>query len=368
MSDKPLPPTEKRLRDARSEGNVARSDIFNGFVGCLLASEAAFAVFDIGIDRWLVLQAALFAALAEPDRIQACLRLLPYCVAMIGAFIGLFVVVAVAAALLAARISGSLAFVPKTIKPSFKRFDAVRHLKGLFGVKNLTAIALSLTSACLVGTLAYALLRGRLPFIGAMIEWQSIAFDLRAGVATLHVFVRGLLAALAVPAVGSLVLAKHQHRRSLRMTHRDFKDELKQTSGDPGTRARQRASITEAVFAAAPRARGANGRRALVTNPEHVAVLLHYEGDDAAAPTIMAKATDDGAIRMTNDALLERVTVFRFRKLARHLYRCGDVQAAVPDDCYQAVAIIFRIVEEIEALDERPNTPIDIDDVAFDTP
>ncbi|MGG1944073.1 EscU/YscU/HrcU family type III secretion system export apparatus switch protein [Trinickia sp. NRRL B-1857] len=368
MSDKPLPPTEKRLRDARAEGNVARSEIFAGFIGCLLATEAAFAVLDIGIDRWLILQAALFAALAEPDRIQACLRLLPYCVAMIAAFIGLFVVISVAAALLAAWVSGSLSFAPKTIKPSFKRFDALRHIKGLFGMKNLTAVALALTSAALVGTLAYALSCARLPFIGAMIEWQSISFDLRTGTAALHAFVRGLLAALAVPAVVSLVLAKRQHRRGLRMTHRDLRDELKQTSGDPGTRARQRASITEALFAAAPRTRGPNGRRALVTNPEHVAVLLDYGGDDADPPTIAAKATDDDAIRMTNDALLERVTVFRFRKLARHLYRRGDVQAAIPDDCYQAVAIIFRIVEEIEALGERPNTPIEIDDVAFDSP
>jgi len=368
VSDKPLPPTEKRLRDARAEGNVARSDIFAGFVGCLLATEAAFAVLDIGIDRWLALQAALFAALAKPDRIEACLRLLPYCVAMIAAFIGLFVVIAVAAALLAARVSGSPTFAPKTIKPSFKRFNAVRHLKGLFGTSNLTSVAMALASAGLVGALAYASLRGRLPLIGAMIEWQSISFDLRAGIAALHTFVRGLLAALAVPAVVSLALARHQHRRSLRMTHRDLKDELKQTSGDPGTRARQRASIAEAAFAAAPHTRGPNGRRALVTNPEHVAVLLDYGGDDAAPPTIMAKATDDDAIRMTNDALLERVTVFRFRKLARHLYRRGDVQAAIPDDCFQAVAIVFRIVEEIEALSERPNTPIDIDDVAFDSP
>ncbi|PMS20428.1 hypothetical protein C0Z18_10845 [Trinickia dabaoshanensis] len=367
MSEKPLPPTDKRLRDARAEGQVARSDIFTGFAGCLLATEAAFALLDVGIDRWLALQAAAIAAMGEPDRLRSCLRLLPYGIGMIAAFIGLFALISLAAAVISAWVGGGLTIAPKAIKPSFKRLNAVRHIKGLFGAKNLTAIVLALASAGLVGTLAYALLRARLPLIEAMIDRQSISFDLRAGAAALHGFVRALLAALLIPAVASLVLAKRQHRRELRMTHRDLKDESKQTSGDPSMRARQRASFTEAVFAAAPPTRRQHGRRALVTNPEHVAVLLDYGGNEADPPAIIAKATDEHAIRMTNEALLERVVVFRFRKLARHLYRRGELQAAVPDECYKAVAIVFRIVEEIEALSERPNTPIDIDDVAFDT-
>ena len=368
MSEKPLPPTDKRLRDARAEGQVARSDIFTGFAGCLLATEAAFALLDVGIDRWFALQAAAIAALAEPDRLRSCLGLLPYGIGMIAAFIGLFALISLAAAVISAWVGGGLSIAPKAIRPSFKRLNAVRHVKGLFGAKNLTAIVLALASAGLVGTLAFGLMRTRLPLIEGMIDRQSVSFDLRAGTAALHGFVRALLAALLIPAVASLVLAKRQHRRELRMTHRDLKDELKQTSGDPAMRARQRASFTEAVFAAAPPTRRRqHGRRALVTNPEHVAVLLDYGGNEADPPAIIAKATDDDAVRMTNEALLERVVVFRFRKLARYLYRRGELQAAVPDECYKAVAIVFRIVEEIEALSERPNTPIDIDDVAFDT-
>ncbi|WP_116141305.1 EscU/YscU/HrcU family type III secretion system export apparatus switch protein [Trinickia diaoshuihuensis] len=369
MSDKPLPPTDKRVRDAAAEGNVARSDVWAGFVGCLLATEAAFAMIDAGIDRWLALQAAVFSALAEAeaDPLQVGLRLLPDCLGAIVVTIGLFAAIALAAAVLAAWASSGLSFAPKAIRPSFKRLNAARHFKGLFGAKNLTALVIALACACLVGGLAYGLLRARLPLVGAMIDWQSIEFDLRAGTAALHIFVRALLAAFFVPAALSLLVAKRQHHRALRMTHREVKDELKQTSGDPSMRARQRASFTEAVFAAAPNASRRNGRRALVTNPEHVAVLLDYRGDDADVPTITAKATDDDAIRLTNEALLERVTVFRFRKLARRLYRCADLQATIPDDCYRAVAIVFRIVDELEALSDRPNTPIEIDDVAFDS-
>lgn len=366
MSDKPLAPSAKRLRDARAEGNVARSEVFAGFVAVVLATEAVFALVDTGIDRWLALQAQTFAYLAQADRIDACLRLLPLWIVSMVALVGTIAITAVIAATFGAWACGGLSVSPKAIQPSFKRLDAVRHLRTLFGTKNLTAVVLALTSATIVGTVAYCLLRGRLPLVDAMVEWQSLAFDVRVSIASLHGFVRCLLAALFVPAVLSIAIARRQHRRALRMTHRELKDELKQTTGDQTMRARQRASFAEAVFAVPPVGR-TGSKRALITNPEHVAVLLDFDGDESAPPIVVAKAMNDEAMRMTNDALLDRIVVFRFRRLARHLYRHGELQAGIPADCYRAVAIVYRIVEEIEALTERPNTPIEIDDLAFDS-
>lgn len=366
MSDKPLPPTDKRLRNARAEGNVARSDFFTGFVAAVLASEALFALVDTSIERWLALQAAMFVHLAQGDRIETCLRLIPFYLASIVAMVGMVTLIAIIAAAFSAWTCGGLSVAPKAIKPSFKRLNAGRHVKALFSAKNLTAIVLALTSAAIVGTTAYIVLRERLAWVDVMIEWQSLAFDLNAGIAVLHRFVRCLFAALFVPAMLSIIVARRQHRRSLRMTHRELRDELKQTTGHPSTRARQRASFVEAALTVSPVNRGP-AKRALVTNPEHIAVLLDYGGDDSNPPIVVAKALDDEAMRMTDDALLGRVLVFRFRRLARHLYRHGELEAGIPADCYRAVAVLYRIVEEMDALGDRPNIPIEIDDIAFDS-
>jgi flagellar biosynthesis protein FlhB len=366
MSDKPLPPTSKRLRDARAEGNVARSEFLTGFIAAFLATEAVFALVDACVDRWLALEASLFARVAQADRLDACLRLIASYAASIVAMVGLVALIAVIAAAFSAWTCGGLSVAPKAIKPSFKRLDAARHIKALASTKNLAATALALTSAAIVGITAYLLLRERLALVDAMVEWQSIAFDFSAGIATLHGFVRSLFAALCIPALLSIVIARRQHRRTLRMTHRELKDEQKQTTGNPSMRARQRASFAEASLEVLPAGRGSS-KRALVMNPEHVAVLLDYDGDESEPPIVVAKATDDDALRMMNDALLDRVAVFRFRRLARHLYRHGELEADIPADCYRAVAIVYRIVDEIEAISERPNTPIDIDDIAFDS-
>ncbi len=366
MSDKPLPPTDKRLRDARAEGNSARSDFFTGFIAAVLTTEAAFALVDASIDRWLALQGEIAAAVGQADRVHVILRPIRLYVGSVVAMVGIIASIAVIAAACSAWACGGLSVAPKAIKPSLKRLDAARHVKALFGRKSLAAVALALTSAAIVGTTAYVLLRDRLPLVDAMIEWQSLPFDLRAGITTLHDFVRSLLAALFVPAIASIVIAKRQHRGALRMTHRELRDELKQTTGNPSTRARQRAVLAEAALTVQPVAR-ASSKRALVMNPEHFAVLLDYSGDESDPPIVVAKAADDDALRMMNDALLDRVVVFRFRRLARHLYRHGELEADIPADCYRAVAIVYRIVEEIEAISERPNTPIEIDDVAFDS-
>ncbi len=370
MSDKPLPPSDKRLRDARADGNFARSEMLTGLAVSVLAAEAAFACADAAVERWVLLQNAALAQMGSLDRVETCLSLVGRYASWVVVAFASVAAATVAATVLAAWLCGGLSFTPKAIRPSLKRLNAVQHIKGLFGKKNLTAVALAVTTACIVGAVVYWQLRIRLPVVDAMIDWQSLAFDREAGIATLHALIRTVLGALLVPAVLSAVLARRQHRHGLRMSHRELKDELKQTSGDPSMRARQRMSSMETVAATpvhdAKRDKGSKGRRALIVNPEHFAVLLDDGGDASAPPIVIGRATAEETMHMTNSALHERVVVFRFCTLARYLYRHGELQLAIPRECYRAVAIVYRIVEEMEGLDERPNVPIEIDDEAFD--
>ncbi len=366
MSDKPLPPTDKRLRDARDEGNVARSDLFAGLVVVAFGTEAAWACVGAGADGWLTLQQSALAQLASSDRIGACLDLVVQAVALAATLAGCIAAAALVASVAASWACGGLAFAPKSLKPSLKRLDAARHAKERFSRKNFTAVALAIVTAAIVGAVAVFQLHRGLPLIGAMIEWQSPGFDRYASIALLRTFVRALLVALMLPAALSAIVSRVQHRRSLRMSHREIRDEIKQSSGDPAMRARQRASFSETM--GVPSAPNPSGRQALITDPEHLAVLLHYAGDASGPPIVVGKALDADAARMTNDAFMERVLVFRFRRLARHLFRHAALQAPIPSDCYRAVAIVYRIVDEMQALDDRPNAPVDIDDAAFDEP
>jgi flagellar biosynthesis protein FlhB len=160
------------------------------------------------------------------------------------------------------------------------------------------------------------------------------------------------------------------------MSHREAKEEFKQTTGDPLVRARQRTVLYETAAAptdsnvTANRAghadRAAHAGRALVTHPERLAVMLYYEGDERSAPVILDKGADEAAWRMTNAAQSHSIPVFRFGKLARRLHEHGQTRSIIPPDCYRAVAIVYRLVDEIQTLGACPVDPIDIDDALFD--
>lgn len=365
MSDKSLPPTDKRLRDARIEGNAARSDVLAGLAVAVLTAEVAFISIDANLAHWLRLQDAVFAQLGAPERTHAWFGLCGQAIRLLAVAILPVVAAATFGSIAAAWVIGGLSLAPKAVGPSMKRLNAAKHLKGLFGASNLVSVALALASAGLLATAAYWQLRKRLPIIDSMIAWQALQFDLQAGITALHGFVRTLLAALLVPTALAAIVVKRQHRQGLRMSHRELKDELKQANGNPLIRSHQRAQSHETAADVSTRVRG--GKRALVTNPEHIAVMLDYAADASQAPIVIGKATDDGALSLTNSALLERIPVFRCRALARHLFQHGELHVAIPPDCYRAVAIVYRIVDELEHLEERPNVPIEIDDVVFDS-
>ncbi|MEA3122152.1 MAG: type secretion protein, partial [Paraburkholderia sp.] len=273
---------------------------------------------------------------------------------------------AAVAAILGTWACASLHFAPKVLTPSLKRLHPLNYFKQMFSTKHMTSIAITFATALLIGLVGYAALAYRLPLFSAMMRWQSVEHGWLAGVDTLHSLLRLLLAVLIVPAIVSKLAAKAQHLQKLRMSHREAKEEFKQTTGDPLMRARQRAALHET--ASAPPGSNSNVTTgcALVIHPEHQAVMLYYEGDERSAPFILDKGAHEAARRMAAAAQSRSIPVFRFRKLAHRLYEHGQTHSIIPPDCYRAVAIIYRLVDEIQTHGTCPVDPIDVDDAFFD--
>ena len=253
------------------------------------------------------------------------------------------------------------------LAPSLERLAPMRHLRQLVCARHLTALAISVISAAALGIAGTLALADRMPLVPALLARQSLEANWEAGVDTARFLIRVLLAALAAPALASVVLAKHYHRRGLRMSHHDTRQELKQTTGDPQIRARLRSALVEALQApSGPTLGDPRPGHALVTNPEHIAVMLHYDGKAQSVPVVVAKGVDEAARQIIDAARLTDIPVFHFRKLARRLYVDVHVEATIPADCYRAVAVVYRLVDELGALDARATEPIEIDDLFFD--
>ena len=79
------------------------------------------------------------------------------------------------------------------------------------------------------------------------------------------------------------------HRRQLRMTKEEVREELKETEGNPLIKARirslQREAARRRMMAEVPKA------DVIVTNPTHYAVALRYRDDAMRAPSVIAKGS-----------------------------------------------------------------------------
>jgi flagellar biosynthetic protein FlhB len=85
----------------------------------------------------------------------------------------------------------------------------------------------------------------------------------------------------------------------------------------------------------------------VVTNPTHFAVALKYESGKMAAPICVAKGMDALALRIREVAEEHDVPIVEDPPLARALYAAVELDEAVPQEHYKAVAQVIGYVMRI---------------------
>ena len=125
----------------------------------------------------------------------------------------------------------------------------------------------------------------------------------------------------------------------LKMSRQDQRDEMKQTEGNPQSKARvrrmQRQSRRKQMLKAAETA------TVVITNPTHYAVALRYE-QNMSAPIVVAKGLDNLAAKIKGDCLEQGYSgdgkTGRWRRRSTRALRSGD---PIPSALYHAVAEIL---------------------------
>lgn len=156
-------------------------------------------------------------------------------------------------------------------------------------------------------------------------------------------------AAILFLAIGCLdfLRVRKRHLRALRMSKQEVRDELKETEGNPQTKGRvrriQRDLARRNMMKEVPRA------TAVIVNPTHYSVAIHYEMEAMAAPKVLAKGRNYLALRIRQIAADHQVPVIENQPLAQALYKSTEVGQEIPPHLYRAVAevlaYIFRLMQ-----------------------
>jgi type III secretion protein U len=348
--DKTELPTQKRLRDARKKGDVAKSkDVGAAFVTLfwwiLIALASGYVAREIAGLTLLMLEKATtmpFDA-AYGDLASAAvwtllkisgLTLVP--IAVFGTFMEF------------AQI-GPISTAEK-MKPSMDKMNPVEGFKRMFGKDGLVELVKTLAKALLVCVIVWIVLQTAVEEAGGMItlsNWSPVGgsgplvaeFALNTTYAlTLQLFGLVTLVFLFV-AILDRLYTKHAFVKKMMMSMQDIKKEHKDDEGDPYIKGARRQMHEEWANQSAVGATG--GAAALLVNPTHIAIALDYDTEDCPVPTIAAKGEGPVAAAMRAEAELKGVPIIRNVATARRLWSRGEVGEIVPEEMFDAIAEVI---------------------------
>jgi flagellar biosynthetic protein FlhB len=335
-------PTQRRLDEAREQGDVVKSAELSTFV-VLLGGTLAIAMF--GQSGAEGLARTLRSFLSEPEtmgtsgtELMALMRGALWQTAIVLApLFGVFFVAALAGHL----IQGRPVFSAKSMSLDLSKLSPMKGLTKMFGFEGWMNLLKGLVKIAIVGIAIWTQLwpeRGGLESI-----LDHSAFGVSADM--MHLLFKVMMAsliALGIIAGADYGLQYFRFMKRNRMSKQEIKDEYKQTEGDPVIKAKVRQIRLERaktrMMAEVPKA------SVVIMNPTHYAVALKYESGKTAAPICVAKGLDALALKIRAVAEEHGVPVIENPPLARALHASVEIDEAIPAEHYKAVAQVIGYV------------------------
>jgi flagellar biosynthetic protein FlhB len=345
--DRNLPASERKLRRAREDGQVPRSRDLGHFgaIAVGLALLAALAPAATGWMKALLAEGLRFDRHALETPAAMGERLAALGLQFVGAVLPIGAV-AIVVALATGMALGGWNFTLKALSPKIGKLNPIAGLPKLLSADRLIDTLRSCLLALVLGGVGgFYLLRHvdgfaatlALPLPAALAQAGG---DLLAG-AGLLVLVLAAFAVIDVP------LQRHQHAKSLKMSHQEAKQEHKELEGNQEVKSKMKVRMREManrrMLAAVPKA------DLVVMNPTHYAVALKYDEASTGAPRVVAKGADLMALRIRDTAKGASVPVLQAPVLARALYAHAELDREIPVALYSAVAQVLAYVYQLRA-------------------
>jgi flagellar biosynthetic protein FlhB len=343
--DRTEQPTSKRLDEARRQGQVARSRELS-MTAVTLAGAAVLwggrSYFSEGMRELMARGLELpRATLLDPGSMT---KLLADGVYTGFRLIGPLWIAVLVASVVGAIALGGFSFSFEALLPKFERLDAIAGFKRVFGWHGVAELAKALAKFALVAITAVLLLRHLAhDFLELGTLTLQAALGRSAGLAAVSLV--GLSATLVLIAAADVPFQYWQHRRALRMTKQEAKDEQKETEGRPEVRSRlrqlQRTIATRRMMADVPKA------DLVAMNPSHFAVALRYDPKKMKAPRVVAKGADLIALNIRRVAEAHDVPVFEHPQFTRALYYTSEIGEEISPRLYVAVAQVLTYIYQL---------------------
>jgi len=334
-------PTAQRMKQARSRGDVSKSEEVVS-IGVLLVAVVGMRM--IGPSLWESMANILREGLMHPTQEeftrssamqfgrdaagQTLLTLMP-----------LFAMLAVAGVALNVAQTGLLLSGVK-LKPKLSHLNPGAGAKRLLSKEGGIRLIKSLAKMGVVGLVVYFTMKSRMAEMSMLGEMDVAPATARLAGLGFDIAIWAAVV-LFVLALGDFAWQRHEHRNRLKMTKNEIKQEMRESDGDPQVNQairRRRMALLNRMMAAVPNA------DVIVTNPTHYAVALKYDPVTMQAPMVIAKGEALLAQRIKEVARKAGVPVLEEPPLARALFAAVPVGQYIPANLFHAVAEVLAWV------------------------
>jgi flagellar biosynthetic protein FlhB len=345
-----LPPSAKRLREARDRGQIARSKDFHDAVQ-LTAAVGALMFAGTYMASRLADRVAVGIA-AAGDRAHQVLTPIDFSNmafdygASLALIVGPVAVASAVGGLAAVSLQGGWHVSWEPLKFNPGKLSPVNGLKRLLpsraGIDLVRVILLAVFLSWICTRIIWTLIDqtpsfGRMAPVAVASAWWQV---------TLRMFKQALVL-FVILGVADYLVKRWQHHRSLRMTRQEVKDESKMMDGNPEIKGRvrkvQREMVRRRMLAAVPKA------TVVITNPTHFAVALDYQRG-MHAPKVVAMGADHLAQKIKDVARQHGVPLVENVTLARALYANAEIDHPIPMDLFEAVAEVLAYLIRLKQL------------------
>ena len=344
-ADKSEEPTEKRLRESREKGQIARSRELNT-LAIMLAGTGGLLAFGGSLGSALLsIMSGNFSLAREVimDERSMVIWLLASGKVAVDAVLPLFL------ALLIASIVGPIAlggwlFSAKAMAPKMSRMNPLAGLKRMFSTKALVELLKALAKFILVLAVALAVLAADVDDLLAMAH-EPLQMAILHAAQLVGWSALWMACGLALIAAVDVPFQLWDNKQKLMMTKQEVRDEYKDSEGKPEVKQRirqlQREMAERRMMQAVPEA------DVVITNPTHFAVALKYDPSKGNAPVLLAKGGDFTALKIREIAQEHQVMLLESPALARAVFYSTELDQEIPAGLYLAVAQVLAYVYQI---------------------
>ncbi len=338
-------PTPRRQEQAREKGQVARSRELSTML-VLLSAVITASMLGSTIGDGLMELISKLLTINREDVFNpfAMLSSLRFAIFEALKVIAPFFVVMVVAAILGPISLGGVNFSTQALSFKWEKLDPIKGTKRIFAVRGLVELVKALAKFIIIASVALAFLyfnREDLIALGSIPLEKGIYNAINI---LLWAFL-ALSSALIIVAVVDVPFQLWDHKKQIKMTRQEVKDDSKDSEGNPEVRGHvrqlQREMAQRRMMEDIPEA------DVVITNPEHYSVALKYDHNSPKAPVVVAKGVDLVAMRIRTVANAHDVMILEAAPLARSIYHTTEINDEIPAGLYLAVAQILAYVYQL---------------------